>query len=261
VQPDVERARQELDLAQEMSQRLWAEYRAYLETLLPARGEASPEAMRRMTEASEWTGKVYAAEQALFMAENGTPGVVGSHGEHQWLTMVERNISDLLRLCPEVVLDKYLAVTRIDGGALCLTGQEKSDGWWTADAGKVFQGTSWGLPEYRENWKVAYSPRLTSIHGLPNEIHDQCCAGYGEWYVFEQEVQAGEIESFVNWMGFRLYAPVYLWCADRHWEQMARLAPESYIADGTVFTSATRNRTLFDSVLSAFSKARQVANP
>jgi hypothetical protein len=238
-----------------MSARLWAEYRAYLETLLPARGEASPEAMRRMTEASDWTRKVYAAEQALLTAEHGTPGVVGSHGEYQWVTMVEPNISAFLRLCPEVVLDKYLAVTRIDGGTLQLSDQEKSDGWWTADAGRVFQGTSWGSPKYRDDWKVAYSPRIASIHGLPNETHNECCTGYDEWYVFKHKVEAGEIEAFVNWMGFRLYDPDYQWCADRLWKQMGRLAPESYIADGTVFTFATRNSAPFASVIAAFSAA------
>jgi hypothetical protein len=33
---------------------------------------------------------------------------------------------------------------------------------------------------------------------------------------------------------------------------MARLAPESYIAEGSVFTFATRNKALFTSVLAAF---------
>ncbi len=80
-----------------------------------------------MTEASEWTHKIYVAEHALFKAEHGTPGIVGSYGEYQWLTIVERDITSLLRHCPEVVLDKYIAVTRIDGGSLRLTDQEKSD--------------------------------------------------------------------------------------------------------------------------------------
>jgi hypothetical protein len=40
--PDVERTRQELEHAREMSERLWAEYRAYAETLDPARGVAGP---------------------------------------------------------------------------------------------------------------------------------------------------------------------------------------------------------------------------
>jgi hypothetical protein len=235
-----------------MSERLWREYRAHLESLLPVRGEASPEAMRLLREASDWTRKKHVAEQALFMAENGTPGVVGTHGDYQWLSMFDRDIPDLLGLCPEVVLGKYLVITSIDGGSLKLTDQERADGWWTDDAAKVFQGTSWGPPAYRDDWKVAYSPCLTSIHGLPHETHDECCAGFDEWYVFEQTPPPGEIEAFVNWMGFRLYDPEYEWCADRLWDQLARLAPESYIADGTVFTFATRNKGLFTSVLAAF---------
>jgi hypothetical protein len=179
MRPDT--ARQELELAREMSERLWAEYRAYADKLDPARGVASPDELHHMGEASGWTRKIDPAEQALFTAENGTPGIVGSNGEYQWLTIVERDISDLVRLCPDVVVDKYLAVTRIDGGTLRLSDQEKSDGWWTTDAGKVFQGTSWAPPEYRDDWKVAYSPRIASIHGLPNETHDECCAGYNEW--------------------------------------------------------------------------------
>lgn len=123
---DLARARQELELARAMSQQLWAEYHAYLETLDPARGIAGAEEMRRLNEASQWTRKLYAAEHALFLAEHGTPGIVGSHGQYQWLTMVDRDITSLLGLCPEFVLDKYIAVTRIDGGSLRLTHQEKT---------------------------------------------------------------------------------------------------------------------------------------
>jgi hypothetical protein len=127
----------------------------YSKTLDPARGVVDPEELRRLREASEWQGKVYAAEHAVFIAEHGTPGIVGSHGRYQWLTMVDRDITSLLSICPEVVLGKYLAVTRIDGGSLRLTDEEKSAGWWTAEAGKVFQGTSWSTPEYRDDWKIA----------------------------------------------------------------------------------------------------------
>jgi hypothetical protein len=34
-------------------------------------------------------------------------------------------------------------VTSIDNGTLRLTEQERFEGWWTADAAKVFRGTSW----------------------------------------------------------------------------------------------------------------------
>jgi hypothetical protein len=205
-----------------------------------------------LREASEWVGKVYAAEHALFGAEHGTPGIVGSHEEYQWLTMVDRDITSLLSICPEVVLGKYLAVTRIDGGSLRLTEHEKAAGWWTAESGRVFQGTSWSPPEYQDDWKVGYSPQITSIHGLPNETHDECCAGYDEWYVFEHPVPVEEIEAFVNWVGFRLYDPEFQWCTDRLWSQIANIKPESYIADGAVLTIVTRNPALFSRIISGY---------
>jgi hypothetical protein len=257
VESDTELARQQLELARATSSRFWDEYRAFAKTLDPGRGVAEPEELRRLREASEWTGKVYAAEHALFKAEKGTPGIVGIHGEYQWLTMFRCDISNLLALCPYVVLNKYLAVTSIDGGTLQLTDQEKRNGWWTSAEAKVFRGTSWGAREDRDDWKVAYSPLIDSIHGLPNETHDECCAGFDEWYVFKRPVPAGEIEAFVNWLGFRLYDPEWKWCAERFWEQMARLAPESYIADGTIFTFSTCNADLFAKALSAFSSSAE----
>jgi hypothetical protein len=239
-----------------MSERLWAEYRASSETLDPGRSlMANPEQLRLMREASDWTRKIVDAEHALFTAQYGTPGIVGSRAEYQWLSMAECDISKLLRLCLDVVLGKYLAVTSIDGTTLQLTDQEKSNGWSTPEDAKVFRGTSWSSPEYRDEWKVAYSSRLTSIHGLPNETHESC-AGFNEWYTFDQPMAAGEMEVFVNWMGFRLYDPQYKWAAARFWEQMTRLAPESYIGDGTVFTFVTRSAALFAGALAAFS-----ANP
>jgi hypothetical protein len=110
MESDVERLREELALARTMSERLWADHRAYSQTLDPARGVATPEELLRMKEASDWTGKIYIAEHALFSAERGTPGVVGSNGPYQWLSMVDCGISTLLRLCPDVVLGKYLAI-------------------------------------------------------------------------------------------------------------------------------------------------------
>jgi len=250
VESDIELARQHLELARTMSSRLWAEYLVFAKTLDPARGVAGPEELRRLGEASEWTGKIYAAEHALFAAENGTPGIVGAHAEYQWLTMLDCYISDLLRLCPDVVLNKCLAVTSVDSGTLKLTDQQKRDGWWTSEGAKVFRvAHPGGHREDRDDWKVAYSPRVDSIH----ETHSEYCSGFDEWYVFERAAPVEEIEVFVNWSGFRLYDPEWKWCADRFWEQMLRLAPESYIADGTVFTFATRNAELFKKVISAFS--------
>lgn len=173
--------------------------------------------------------------------------------------MVERDIPSVLRLCPDVVLGKYLAVTSIDSDALHLTEQEKNDGWWASNAAKVFTGRSWSSPEYHDDCGVAFSPRITSIHGLPNETRDEFRGGSNEWYVFEQPAEAAEMEVFVNWMGFTLYDPHYKEWADRLFDQLARFSAESYMADGTVLTFATRNTALFTKVLAAFSDAEPPA--
>jgi hypothetical protein len=250
VEPDLTPAREELELARATAERLWAEYSAYVKKFEPDRAQASPEAMRLVHEASEWTRRIYIAEHALFAAEHGTPGIVGSHGDYQWITSVEQDITSLLNGCPGAVLGKYLAITSIDSGTLHLTDQEQAQGWSSPDAAKVFSATSWSGPDYRG--QVAYSPSVSSIHGLPNEKHDECCDGSDEWYVFDEPIPVCEMESFVNWMGFRLYDPKYKWCADRLWAQMERLRPESYIADATVFTFVTRNPTLFAQILAVF---------
>lgn len=205
-----------------------------------------------MMEASEWTRKIYAAEHALFRAEQALLGSLVPMVNISWLSIVDCDISTFLRLCPDVVVGKYLAVTSIDGTTPQLTDQEKSKGWSTPEEAKVFRSTPWSSPEYRDDWKVAYSPRVVSIYGLPNETHVSD-HGFHECHVFVQPVATGAMEAFVNWIGFRLYDPKYRWAADRFWEQIARQSPESHIAEGTVFTFATRNNALLASVLAAFS--------
>lgn len=166
--------------------------------------------------------------------------------------MADRDIASLLHVCPEVVLGKYIAVTSIDGGPLRLTTADQVEGWCTAEAGRVFRGTAWSPPEYQDDWKVAHSPRITSVHGLPNETHDGCCAGHDEWYVFEHAAPIEEIETFVNWDGFRLYDPKFQWCTDRFWSQIEKMKPESYISDGAVLMVVTRNPALFQRIIAGY---------
>jgi hypothetical protein len=234
-----------------MQEKLERVRQAYRETLDPDRPLViDPHELGLLRESSNWIRRELKAEQSLFTAEIDTPGIIGSHGQYQWLTSVDHDISSLLQICPGVLLDKYLAVTSMDSAQLLLTDQEKSDGWWTADAGRVYSDKPDGTREDRG--QVAYSPRLASVHGLPYETHE-CCAGFDEWYVFDQAPVAGEIEVFVNWLGFGLYDPGSLWNIEGFWEHMERLGSESYIAEGTVFTFATRNASLFASVLAGFS--------
>lgn len=81
---------------------------------------------------------------------------VGSHGSYKWLVTDED--SDLLELCPEIVLGKYVAVTSIDSGPLVPTDREMIAGW-------------------RSRAKIAYSPKIENAEQLPRE-------GWDEWYIF-----------------------------------------------------------------------------
>jgi len=50
----------------------------------------------------------------------------GSYGDYFWLISEDHQLSDLMRLCPQTVLDKYLAITAIDSGVLEVTDAEKA---------------------------------------------------------------------------------------------------------------------------------------
>lgn len=52
---------------------------------------------------------------------------VGSQGLYEWLVTDQQ--FDLLQLCPEVVLGKYIAITSIDSGPLAPTDEETAAGW------------------------------------------------------------------------------------------------------------------------------------
>jgi hypothetical protein len=246
VNQDAERAREQLALARAKSDQLGKELRS-------RRQGDDPEWLRLARELSEWTVKEFDAEHAIAKAEDGTPGVTGTHGEYRWLSSVDHDISALLGLCPEVLLGRRIAVTSIDSGALRLTKEETSAGWWTAHDCRVYKFLPNGSREDSADWEVACSPTLQSVQGLPYETHDECCDGFDEWYVFEGEIPVSDFEVFVNWGGFRLYDPGYQWVIDRLWKQMAGLNAESYIAQGSVLTFATRNMDLFNAAVAALS--------
>jgi hypothetical protein len=90
-----------------MSEQLDQELQALYTTLDPARQVVDPQEWRLMKERSEWVRREYESEHAIAKAEYGAPGIVGSHGQYQWLTSVDHDISALLRLCPGVLLDRY----------------------------------------------------------------------------------------------------------------------------------------------------------
>jgi hypothetical protein len=186
----------------------------------------------------------------IFPGGNGVarpklPLTTGSHGTYQWLTTGQHDLDTLLRLCPQALLKKYVAITSLDSGPLILNDKEISAGW-----------------ESRES--IAYSPRVPSVEKLP---HGEC-GGFDEWYVFETPadlgrlaqgnlfeapLQRGLVAVFVNFGGFGFHSPTMKDLADLFWTQLEWIQPESYLADGDLLNFVSRDEDLFTTVRQALS--------
>jgi len=170
--------------------------------------------------------------------------VLGSRGDYDWLVS-EHTLDDLLRLCPEIVLGKYLAVTSFDSGSLSLSSEEEASGW-----------------QMRKG--IAYSPKVAAIESLPHDLFD-------EWYIFSQPPDLGElgdpktnifedpfreghVRAFVNFGGFAFHRQEMQTMTSMFWEQFGLIRPESYIGDGDFLNVATRDKRLFDLVRDALTK-------
>jgi hypothetical protein len=176
--------------------------------------------------------------------------LTGSHGKYQWLTSNDDYMGTLVRLCPEVIVGKYLAVTSIDSGVPWITERQREAGW-----------------ELRRG--VAYSRPVQSIDELFYQRDGLESPGYDEWYLFGHAATIdGEIVQgnpfvepnipgpgrnlvFVGWLGLRIDTgePAFQQFRNWFWAQLERLQPESYIADGQdCLTFVTQNYSLFDLV-------------
>jgi len=179
------------------------------------------------------------------------PRATGSHGNYDWLT-TQRDLGELLRLCPELVLGKYLAVTSRDSGPLHITDSERGAGW-------ISRGG------------IAYSPQIESVEGVL-QLGVGRCAGFDEWYVFnspadlgeisfgnifEANLEPGRVAVFVNFRGFRVddLDPAWQPLTNLFWTQLAWIQPESYIADGySCLTVVSSDKPLFATLRRALSK-------
>lgn len=163
---------------------------------------------------------------------------VGSQDIYHWLVTDEE--LDLVRLCPEIALGKYVAITSIDSSPLVPTDNETAAGW-------------------QSRGNVAYSPKIQKPEDLPR-------AGWDEWYIFEHSTdlgishiaentfevpqQQGHVSVFVNYC----FAPHLLEMSDLaalFWQQLERIRPESYVAENDYLTFATMNTALFGIVHNA----------
>lgn len=162
---------------------------------------------------------------------------VGSQDSYEWLVTDED--FDLLELCPEIVLGKYVAVTSIDSKQLIPTDKEKAAGWQSCA-------------------NIAYSPKIENGEEVPRE-------GFDEWYIFntptdlgtshlaenifEVPQESGHLSVFVNY-GFALHPPerAAVQLTRMFWAQITRIRPESYVADNDYLTFVSINKTLFTRV-------------
>jgi hypothetical protein len=77
----------------------------------------------------------------------------GSSNGYDWIVTTD-TLDDVLRVCPEVVLQKFLAITSFDSGPLLVSDEERSDGW-TSEGG------------------IAYSPAIQEIKQVPQEYFSE----------------------------------------------------------------------------------------
>jgi len=163
---------------------------------------------------------------------------LGSQGLYEWLVTDQQ--FDLLQVCPEIVLGKYVAITSIDSGPLVLADKETVAGW-------------------QSRGRIAYSPKIRNVEGLPR-------AGWDEWYIFDNPTdlgtshleenvfevpqEQGHVSVFVNYC-FALHQPEMKDLATLFWQQIARICPESYVADNDYLNFVSMDKTLFASVCGA----------
>jgi hypothetical protein len=157
---------------------------------------------------------------------------VGSHDHYEWLVTDKQ--FDLLQLCPEVILGKYVAVTSIDSGELVPTEAEKASGW-------------------QSRGKIAYSPKVQNIAELPR-------AGWDEWYIFDSPTDLGtshlaenifevpqaqgHVSVFVNYC-LALHRPEMRDLTTLFWEQISRIQPLCYVADNDYLNFVSADKTAF----------------
>ena len=178
------------------------------------------------------------------MADAKATMFTGSQGLYEWLATELHDLDTFLQRCPQAVLGKYVAVTSLDSGQLRVTDEEKNAGWLSRDG-------------------IAYSPKVQSTENLPH-------GGYDEWYIFDSPKDLGEIwqgnvfeapttpghiSVFINFGYFAPHNPEVEPLVSLFWQQVDRIQPESYVADGNEFlTFASRDRQLFAAVYEALAK-------
>ncbi|MCX6590463.1 MAG: hypothetical protein NTZ56_02965 [Acidobacteria bacterium] len=246
----VEQARQSIQEAERMIAECDAQLKAFNQGIPQDTTAAQAEKAELEAERAKWRDAREDGFYALARAESGVPGIIGSHGDFQWLNTIDYTLNDFARLCPGAFVDRFLAVTSLDSGPPRLTPHDEAEGWRTG--GKLYD---WSPDDTRQDRGsgAALGPRLRSLDHLPEALQAGLDASFHEWYVFRHPSPTIDFAVFVNWMGFSLWNSTFRWLIDYFWQEVERVNPESYVSEGWTLVFVTRNAALFESVLAALS--------
>ena len=164
----------------------------------------------------------------------------GYHGTYSWLEAHGPSLSELVGAVPDLVRGHRVVVTAIDSGPFQPTDDELKAGWSLAG-------------------NLARSPLMDDPAELPTE-------GFDEWYVDIQWPVAFVPLVFVNFGDFSLVVPgdvvsnLYptwdrkaaeaardqiLERQGQFWQQLAGLAPRTYLGQGDRLICVTRDASVF----------------
>jgi hypothetical protein len=180
----------------------------------------------------------------------------GTHDDYCWLASTEQYMVDLVQFCPDVVLNRYLVVTKIDSGTPWLTDKQRERGW------RLQRG-------------MAYSPPIATVEDLFYQRDGLDAPGFDEWYMFdeprdlggilegnpflpENAPKPGRLLAFVGWLGFAPGSadPVSQRVQEMFWRQMEWVQPDLYISDGTESLNVVcKDRDLLNSIHQRLSEA------
>jgi hypothetical protein len=179
------------------------------------------------------------------MTESDRLLYTGENSGYYWLVSTD-TLDDVLRLCPDVVVGKYVAITSFDSGPLRLSDEEQAAGW-TAQGG------------------IAYSPKIQHVNMVPQEY-------FSELYIFdrvtnlgmladphdnifERRIKQGQVHAFVNF-DFGLHDIDYADVAELFWQQIGWIKPQSYLAENDYLNFVTANQQTFKAVHTALLELR-----
>ncbi len=159
----------------------------------------------------------------------------GSRGQYHWLERTAGYLWDVLEISPQVVEGNFVSVTSYDSGPLRLSPEEVAQGWY-------------------KHGDLAVSPLVTKADLVPNDLYD-------EWYIFGTPTEFSGYEVFVNYSGFSLHTgnSEAIALQERFWQQLERISPSSYLAEGDNLIWVTLDTVLFKQVVQALRRKQNSA--